>query len=102
MRGGIHGQSLLSCALPYALVQLSKECRDLIDRTLEVDEARRITISQITAHPWYNVPLSANYAAAEEQLRRDQAKLDSRRAMKRVDTVRPLYGRQTHPYDSDC
>ena len=58
-----------------------------MDRIFEVDEAARITIPAIQAHPWYNVPLSPSFRAAEEQICREQALLESRQANKHVDAV---------------
>lgn len=73
---------------PPLAMQLSKECRDLMDRIFEVDEALRITIPEIQAHPWYTEPLLPCYRAAEAQIAKEQAHLEGRQALKHVDAVR--------------
>lgn len=35
---------------------LHSECRDLIRNILQVDPAKRLTIAQILAHPWFTIP----------------------------------------------
>ena len=37
------------------VLQLSAECRDLLDCIFVVDERKRITIPEIKAHPWWRL-----------------------------------------------
>jgi serine/threonine protein kinase len=46
--------SLLQDQLPY----LSPEVHSLLDQMFEVDEAKRIDIGGIKAHPWFNKPIT--------------------------------------------
>lgn len=57
--------------------KLSPEVRDLLNHILVPSEEERITIPEILNHPWYKMPLPANYAAAEKELLKDQSKVDN-------------------------
>lgn len=50
---------------PY-IGKLSPGCMDLLDRTLAVDPRRRISLGEISAHPWLAAPLAEPYAGAWE------------------------------------
>lgn len=71
-------------------LQLSEDCRDLLDRILTIDEKRRITIADIRAHPWMNKPLPPKFAAAEEALYSRQQRLDASLETRILDEVREL------------
>ena len=64
-------------------VQLSDECRDLLDHIFTINEQQRISIQGIKDHAWYNKPLLPKYQAAQDSLRERQAGL-TRRMQQRV------------------
>jgi serine/threonine-protein kinase SRK2 len=47
-----------------AALDLSADALDLLDRMLEPDEAKRITLAEVCAHPWHNQALPEPMAAA--------------------------------------
>ena len=49
----------------WSTAALSDEVKDLVDRCLDMDADRRITIAQIKAHPWYNIPPREPYLSAQ-------------------------------------
>ncbi|KAJ9519027.1 hypothetical protein QJQ45_026294 [Haematococcus lacustris] len=53
--------------------KLSDNCRDLLDKIFEMDEAKRIDIVAIRQHPWYLTPLPAVYENALNTLAAEQA-----------------------------
>lgn len=65
--------------------RLSPECRDLLDRIFVVDPKKRITITQIMQHPWYNLPLPPRYQQALNDLQGEQAAMEKRANSIRVD-----------------
>lgn len=58
--------------------KLSPNCRDLLDKIFEMDEAKRVDIPGIRAHPWYNAPLPAVFETALKQLHIDQEETTAR------------------------
>mmetsp|Transcript_11498 Transcript_11498/g.34535 ORF Transcript_11498/g.34535 Transcript_11498/m.34535 type:complete len:420 (+) Transcript_11498:87-1346(+) len=58
-----------------AVRKLSPEVRDLLDKILVPEETERLTIPQIEAHPWYNIPLLEQFAEAEKVLAAEQRKV---------------------------
>lgn len=68
-------------------MQLSSECRDLLDRIFVVDEKQRISIHDIKAHPWYNMSLPVRYQHAELDLLEQQAALEAHVATRELDQV---------------
>ncbi|KAL6764410.1 kinase-like domain-containing protein [Haematococcus lacustris] len=52
---------------------LSEDCRDLLDKMFELDEALRPDCEAIRQHPWYRAPLPAEYELALAGLRTEQA-----------------------------
>ena len=69
--------------------QLTPECLDLLDKIFVIDEKKRITIEQIVAHPWYNMPLPEEFAAAEAEV------VDCQKAVDR-----DMAGRKQNPVQS--
>ena len=55
-----------------------------------VDEKRRISISQIKAHSWYNKALPARYQHAELDLLEHQKRVEAHIATRVLDEVRNL------------
>mmetsp|Transcript_7770 Transcript_7770/g.19278 ORF Transcript_7770/g.19278 Transcript_7770/m.19278 type:complete len:422 (-) Transcript_7770:514-1779(-) len=48
--------------------KLSPNCRDLLDKIFEMDEAKRIDIPGIRAHAWYTAPLPDMYESVLKEL----------------------------------
>lgn len=59
-----------------AVKKLTPECKDLLNRIFVIDASKRITISQIERHPWYNMPLPPPYSSVMKKLEKSQAQLD--------------------------
>ena len=74
-------------ALMVAL-QLSTECRDLLDRIFMVDEKNRISIQDIKRHEWYNKRLGPRHQHAELDLLEQQSTLEAHMATRELDQVR--------------
>jgi len=64
--------------------KLSPEVRDLLDKILVPNEADRITIPNIKAHPWYVKPLPGKFAEAEKALLADQHAVERRVSAVRI------------------
>lgn len=62
---------------------------DLLNKILVADEANRITVPEIEAHPWYCQPLSERLARAEAAITAEQLQLDDVQKEARISTVRP-------------
>lgn len=58
-----------------AVKKLSPECKDLLNRIFVIDATKRITIDKIERHPWYKMPLPAQYEQVLERLAMSQEKL---------------------------
>lgn len=59
-----------------AVVKLTPELKDLLDKMFEVKQDLRPDVATIKAHPWMNRPLAPVYAKALEDLSEDQAIID--------------------------
>ncbi|KAF5837307.1 kinase-like domain-containing protein [Dunaliella salina] len=59
-----------------AVMRLSPELKDLLDKMFEVKQDSRIGIDTIKAHPWFKKPLLPKYAAALATLSKAQAAID--------------------------
>jgi serine/threonine-protein kinase SRK2 len=70
-----------------AVQKLSAEVKDLLDHILVPKEEERITIPEIEAHPWYRQKLPKEYAAAEEALRKDQARVEAYVSSRSISTA---------------
>ena len=68
----------LGWAAKRVWLQLSEECRDLLDRIFTINEQQRISIQGIKDHAWYNKPLLPKYQAAQDGLQERQAELTHR------------------------
>jgi len=75
--------------LPALSVQLSTDCRDLLDRIFVVDEKKRISIQDMKKHPWYNKPLPSRLLHAERYLLQEQELLEAHIAERVLDDVYP-------------
>ena len=86
---------LIECWLPAVLsvrqwaVQISKDCRDLLDRIFVIDEKKRISIHDIKAHDWYNRALPARYQHAELDLVEQQKELEAHLSTRELDQASP-------------
>lgn len=45
----------------------------------ELDEAKRIDVAGLKAHPWFNMPVADQYKKALEQLAAEQDLIDKKR-----------------------
>ena len=70
-------------------MQLSDDCRDLLDRIFTINEQQRISIRGIREHPWYNKPLLPKFQASQDSLQRTQTALTQRMQTRVLDEVRP-------------
>jgi len=59
-----------------AVMRLSPELKDLLDKMFEVKQDSRIGIDTIKSHPWFKKPLLPKYAAALATLSKAQAAID--------------------------
>lgn len=67
--------------------KLSRPCVDLLDRMLQLDPAKRISVAGVQMHPWSTMPLPPKYQAAWDKL--DAAnKMVTERAELQLDKVR--------------
>lgn len=69
---------------PY-ISKLSPPCIDLLNKMLEPDPSRRITISAVAMHPWVVEPLQPEYEVSWRRLREQQKALVRSAADRRVD-----------------
>ena len=58
--------------------ELSPECRNMLRGIFDLNPRRRLTIKQIKAHPWLQVPLSPAFTHALEDLRSRQKAANKR------------------------
>lgn len=68
-------------------MQLSAECRSLLDRIFETNVKRRITVEGIMQHPWYLQPLPSHFQSQMQHLDQVQAQRDSHISSRRIDPV---------------
>lgn len=68
-------------------VQLSSECRSLLDRIFVADVKQRITVEGIMQHPWYLHPLPSHYQSQLQHLDQVQAQKDAHIQSRRIDPV---------------
>ncbi|CAK0779486.1 hypothetical protein CVIRNUC_004786 [Coccomyxa viridis] len=59
-----------------SLSKLSDEVKLLLDRIFKVNEKERITIEGIKEDPWYSAPLPPKYIEAEENIAKQQRKVE--------------------------
>ena len=69
-------------------LQLTAECRDLLDRIFQTDEKRRITMADIKGHAWYRKPLLPEYQAAADKIEALQAEHDEYTSHRKISSVR--------------
>ena len=69
------------------LLQLSADCRDLLDRIFVIEEKKRISIQEMKKHPWYNKPLPTRLAHSERHLLEEQQRLEAHIANRQLDQV---------------
>lgn len=72
------------------MVQLSKECMDLLNQIFVIDESKRITLKGIQEHPWYNIAMEDQYNAAYKQFRTEQAEKDRYTSTRRLNQASTL------------
>lgn len=68
-------------------MQLSNECRDLLDRIFEADVKKRITVDGIMQHPWYTQPLPSQYQSQLQHLEQVQVELEAHMKSRQIDPV---------------
>ena len=76
--------ALVRCITPGCVAQLSKECMDLLNQIFVIDSSKRISLQGIKDHPWYNEPLSAQYAEGESKIREAQKEVEKYIASRRL------------------
>ncbi|KAI8469214.1 MAG: kinase-like domain-containing protein [Monoraphidium minutum] len=59
---------------------LSPDCIDLLNRMFELEEDKRVSVTDITEHPWFNRPLPPLYEGALHELAVQQAAIDAEAA----------------------
>ena len=72
-------------------MQLSSECRDLLDRIFVIEEKKRISIQEMKKHPWYNKPLPARLQHAECHLLEEQQRWEAHIANRQLEHVITSY-----------
>lgn len=78
----------VSTELVTSCVQLSSECRSLLDRIFVADVKQRITVEGIMQHPWYQHPLPSHYQSQLQHLDQVQVQKDAHIQSRRIDPVR--------------
>lgn len=78
---------ILCSALKPILLQLSPDCRDLLDSIFVVDEKKRISIQEMKKHAWYNKPLPSRLQYSEKRLREEQDLLQAHIVARQLDEV---------------
>lgn len=73
--------------MPPVLLQLSPECRSLLDRIFEPNVKQRITVEGIMQHPWYLKPLQGQFQSQLDHLAQVQAQKDTHIRSRRLDPV---------------
>ena len=68
-------------------MQLSSECRSLLDRIFEPDVKQRITVDEIMQHPWYLHSLPSQYQSQLQHLDQVQASKDAHMRSRQLDPV---------------
>lgn len=68
-------------------MQLSNECRDLLDRIFDADVKKRITVDGIMQHPWYMQPLPPQYQSQLQHLEQVQAEREAHISSRQIDPV---------------
>ncbi len=71
----------------FYLLQLSADCRDLLDRIFVIEEKKRISIQDMKKHPWYNKPLPPRLQHSERHLLEEQQSLEAHIANRQLDQV---------------
>ena len=85
------------------MVQLSDEVKLLLDRIFKVNEKERITIEGIKEDPWYSAPLPPKYIEAEENIAKQQRKVEEQCMQRALNPVRlSLLEQLPCPAWSDC
>ena len=70
-----------------SFMQLSPECRDLLDSIFVVDEKKRISIQDMKKHAWYNKSLPSRLQHSERHLREEQQRLEAHMTTRQLDEV---------------
>ena len=94
----------VATALVMSYLQLSTECRSLLDRIFVADVKQRITVEGIMQHPWYLHPLPSHYQSQLQHLDQVQAQKDAHIRSRRIDPVRAAVissSPQRNPQDGD-
>lgn len=76
---------LLTC---HCAVQLSQNCRSLLDAIFQKDVKQRITVEGIMQHPWYREPLPSQFQSQWDQLMRIQSQKEADQQSRQIDPVR--------------
>ena len=83
-------------------MQLSDEVKLLLDKIFKVNEKERITIEGIKEDPWYSAPLPPKYMDAEENIAKQQRKVEEQCMQRALNPVRlPLLKGLRRPARSD-
>lgn len=72
-------------------MQLSPECRDLLDQIFVVDEKKRISIQEMKQHAWYNKSLPPRLQHSEQHLMEEQQQLEAHIETRQLDQVCHLH-----------
>lgn len=85
-------------------MQLSPECRSLLDRIFDTDVKQRITVDGIMQHPWYLQPLTPQYQAQLQHLDQVQAEKEAHITSRQLDPVCFPFFTDWLPWDGkiDC
>jgi len=75
---------------PVCVLQLTPECRDLLNSIFQTDASRRITVMDIKEHAWYRKPLLGKYQVATDKIEALQVEHDEYTRHRQISSVSPL------------
>lgn len=86
-----------------AVIRLTPECRDLLDKMFDVRANSRLGVDGIKSHPWFTKPLPEVYRRGLEELNKEQQERDKAveqgnfRSVERDKALEAIIDRSAHP-----